>query len=65
MKRSELGYNFSVNPFSSCAAYVFHHFAYIISETIVATTDLCRYIERYAWQLTEHIISITLTVLMY
>ena len=35
MKRSALGYNFYVNPFSSHAADVFVHFAYIISATIV------------------------------
>ena len=31
MKRSALGYNFYVNPFSSRTADVFVHFAYIIS----------------------------------
>ena len=38
MRRSALGYNFYVNPFSSHAADVFHHFAYIISATIVLPT---------------------------
>ena len=38
MKRSALGYNFYVNPFSSHAADVFHYFAYIISATIVLPT---------------------------
>ena len=43
MKRSALGYNVYVNPFSSHAADVFHHFAYIISATIVLYTNLaCR-----------------------
>ena len=38
MKRSALGYNFYVNPFSSRAANVFHHFAYIISAIVVLPT---------------------------
>ena len=38
MKRSALGYNFYVNPFSSDAADVFHNFAYIISATVVLPT---------------------------
>ena len=38
MRRSALGYNFYVNPFSSRAADVFHYFAYIISATIVLPT---------------------------
>ena len=40
MKRSALGCNFYVNPFSSHAADVFHHFAYIISATVALNT-LC------------------------
>ena len=60
MKRSALGYNFYINPFSSRAADVFHHFAYIISATIVLPV----HVERYAWQ-QNIIVSLTLTVLMY
>ena len=36
--RSALVYNFYVNPFSSRAADVFHHFVYIISATVVLPT---------------------------
>ena len=44
MKRSAMGYNFYVNPFSSLAADVFVHFAYTISATIVLPTwILCMY----------------------
>ena len=34
MRRSALGYLFYVNPFSSCVADVFQHFAYMISATV-------------------------------
>ena len=50
MKRSALGYNFYVNPFSSHAADVFHHFAYIISATMLLYTNLnTLHVERYCW----------------
>ena len=55
MKRSALGYNFYVNPFGSHAADVFHHFAYIISATIVYTTNLdTLHVERYYILAREH-----------
>ena len=68
MRRSALGYNFYINPFSSHAADVFHHFAYINSATIVATTNLgTLHVERYYWYAWQQniIVSLTLTVLMY
>ena len=69
MKRSALGYNFDVNPFSSHAADVFHHFAYIISATIVlyANPDtLDVEIEvLLVCMATEHNCPLTLTVVVY
>ena len=59
MKRSALGYNFYVNPFSFHAADVFHNFSYI-------TTNLdTLHAERYYWYAWQHniIVSLTLTVL--
>ena len=48
MRRSALGYNFYINPFSSRAADVFHYFAYIISATIYSPTNLDTLnVERY------------------
>ena len=68
MKRSALGYNCYVNPFSSHAADDFHYFAYIISATIYSTTNLdTLHVERYYWYAWQQniIVSLTLTVLMY
>ena len=66
MKRSALGYNFYVNSFSSHAADVFHHFAYIILATVVLPTYTL-HVERYYWYAWQQniIVSLTLTVLMY
>ena len=58
MRRSALGYNFYVNPFSSRAADVFPHFAHIIYNFYYSTN--LRYYW-YAWQ-QNIIVSLTLTV---
>ena len=55
-----LGYNFYVNPFSSHAVDVFHHFAYIISATIVLPIRIL-----LVCMATNIIISLTLTVVEY
>ena len=68
MRRSALQYNFYVNPFSSRAADVFHHFAYIISATIIYTTNQgTLHVERYYWYVRQQnvIVSLTLTVVVY
>ena len=50
MRRSALGYNFYVNPFSSPAADIFHHFTDIISATVVLYTNLdTLHVKRYYW----------------
>ena len=67
MKRSALGYNFYVNPFSSRAADVFVHFAYIISATIVLPTLDTLHVESHHWYIWQQnlIVSLTLTALLY
>ena len=54
MRCSALGYNIYVNPFSSRAVDVFHHFAYIILATVML--DILR-VETHYWYIcmaTEH-----------
>ena len=68
MKRSALGYNFYVNPFSSHAANVFHYFAYIISATIVLYQSgyfACREVLLVCMATENMIVSLTLTVVVY
>ena len=61
MTHNALGYNLYINPFSSHAVDVFHHFTYVISPTVISSNLDTLHVERYCWFAWQQHIIVSLT----